>query len=141
EIGALMVEDHSVALISATGSTRMGRIVGAKVAERLGKVILELGGNNAIIITEHADLDTSLVGAVFGAVGTAGQRCTTTRRLIIHEKVYDKVKAALTKAYSQLKIGNPLEEGVHMGPLIDRDAVKQYESALKEIKKEGGTFV
>ncbi len=141
KVGEMMVEDHSVALISATGSTRMGRIVGTKVAERFGKVILELGGNNAIIITEHADLDTTLVGAVFGAVGTAGQRCTTTRRLIIHEKMYNKVTTALKKAYKQLRIGNPLEEGVHVGPLIDKDSVKAYESALKQISKEGGKFL
>ncbi len=101
KVGEMMVEDHSVALISATGSTRMGKIVGVKVAERFGKSILELGGNNAIIITENADLDTTLVGAVFGAVGTAGQRCTTTRRLIIHESIYDKVKDKMSTADAQ----------------------------------------
>jgi aldehyde dehydrogenase (NAD+) len=141
KVGEMMVEDTSVALVSATGSTRMGKIVGTKVAERFGKVILELGGNNAIIVTENADLDTTLVGAVFGAVGTAGQRCTTTRRLIIHEKIYEKVKASLVKAYSQLKIGNPLEENNHVGPLIDKDSVKQYQAALKEIEKEGGKML
>jgi aldehyde dehydrogenase (NAD+) len=119
----------------------MGKIVGAKVAERFGKSILELGGNNAIIVTENADLDTTLVGAVFGAVGTAGQRCTSTRRLIISEKIYDKVKNSLIKAYSQLKIGDPLDEKNHVGPLIDKDAVKLYERSLKEIVKEGGKFV
>jgi aldehyde dehydrogenase (NAD+) len=138
KVGEMMVEDHSVALISATGSTRMGRIVGVKVAERFGKSILELGGNNAIIITENADLDTTLVGAVFGAVGTAGQRCTTTRRLIIHESIYDRVKEKMSKAYAQLKIGDPLDEKNHVGPLIDKDAVKSYEKALKQAVKEGG---
>ena len=138
KVGEMMVEDHSVALISATGSTRMGKIVGVKVAERFGKSILELGGNNAIIITENADLDTTLVGAVFGAVGTAGQRCTTTRRLIIHESIYDKVKDKMSKAYAQLKIGNPLDEKNHVGPLIDKDAVKSYDKALKQALKEGG---
>src|SRR5690606_32300620 len=127
--------------ISATGSTRMGRIVGAKVAERFGKSILELGGNNAIIITENADLNMTIVGAVFGAVGTAGQRCTSTRRLIIHEKIYDKVKDSLVKAYGQLKIGNPLDEKNHVGPLIDKDAVKAYEETLKRIVAEGGKIV
>jgi aldehyde dehydrogenase (NAD+) len=141
KIGEYLTEDKNVPLISATGSTRMGRIVGTKVAERLGKSILELGGNNAIIITENADLDTTLVGAVFGAVGTAGQRCTSTRRLIIHEKIYDKVKNSLIRAYGQLKIGDPLDEKNHVGPLIDKDAVKLYEKSLKEIVKEGGKFV
>lgn len=136
--GEYMVEDTSVPLISATGSTRMGKIVGTKVAERFGKSILELGGNNAIIITENADLDTTLVGAVFGAVGTAGQRCTSTRRLIIHEKMYDKVKSTLVRAYGQLKIGDPLDEKNHVGPLIDKDAVKAYENGLKQAIKEGG---
>jgi aldehyde dehydrogenase (NAD+) len=141
ETGELMTADVNVPLISATGSTRMGKIVGAKVAERLGKSILELGGNNAIIITENADLDMSIIGVVFGAVGTAGQRCTTTRRLIIHESVYDKVKERLITAYGQLKIGNPLEEGVHIGPLIDTDAVKQYSDALKKIVSQGGKMI
>jgi aldehyde dehydrogenase (NAD+) len=141
KIGEYLTEDRNVPLISATGSTRMGKIVGTKVAERLGRSILELGGNNAIIITENADLDTTLVGAVFGAVGTAGQRCTSTRRLIIHEKIYDKVKNSLVKAYGQLKIGDPLDEKNHVGPLIDKDAVKLYERSLQEIVKEGGKFV
>lgn len=141
EIGELMTADTNVPLVSATGSTRMGRIVGAKVAERFGKSILELGGNNAIIITQNADLDSTLVGAVFGAVGTAGQRCTTTRRLIIHESIYDKAKTMLTKAYSQLKIGNPLDEGNHVGPLIDKDAVKAYLAALERVIAEGGKII
>ena len=140
-IGELLTTDTHVALISATGSTRMGRIVGAKVAERFGKSILELGGNNAIIITESADLDTTLIGAVFGAVGTAGQRCTTTRRLIIHESIYDKVKEKLVKAYTQLKIGDPLLETNHVGPLIDKDAVKGYLNALERVISEGGKII
>jgi aldehyde dehydrogenase (NAD+) len=119
----------------------MGKIVGAKVAERFGKSILELGGNNAIIITESADLDNTLIGAVFGAVGTAGQRCTTTRRLIIHESVYEKVKEKLVKAYAQLKIGNPLDEANHVGPLIDQQAVKAYQNALERVISEGGKII
>lgn len=141
KIGELMTQDQRVALISATGSTRMGKIVAQTVAARLGKTILELGGNNAIIVTPDADIKMTIIGAVFGAVGTAGQRCTTTRRLIIHESIYDKVKEALVKAYSQLSIGDPLDEKNHVGPLIDKDAVKMYENALMEIKREGGNFV
>jgi aldehyde dehydrogenase (NAD+) len=141
KIGEYLTEDSNVSLISATGSTRMGRKVGAKVAERFGKSILELGGNNAIIITENADLDTTLVGAVFGAVGTAGQRCTTTRRLIIHKNIYQKVKDSLVKAYGQLKIGDPLDEKNHVGPLIDKDAVKNYQNALERVIVEGGKII
>ena len=141
EIGQLMVDDKRVNLISFTGSTRVGRMVSAKVAERFGKSILELGGNNAIIISKDADLDMSIIGAVFGAVGTAGQRCTSTRRLIIHESVYNEVKKRLEKAYGQLKIGNPLDANNHVGPLIDKDAVAQYEESIKKCKKEGGKFV
>lgn len=141
KIGEYLTEDTNVSLISATGSTRMGRIVGAKVAERFGKSILELGGNNAIIITENADLNMTIVGAVFGAVGTAGQRCTSTRRLIIHENVYQKVKDSLVKAYSQLKIGNPLDEKNHVGPLIDKTAVKNYLGTLEQIIAEGGKII
>lgn len=141
KIGEYLTTDTNVPLISATGSTRMGKIVGTTVAERFGKSILELGGNNAIIITENADLNMTIVGAVFGAVGTAGQRCTTTRRLIIHEKVYDRVKDALVKAYGQLKIGNPLDEKNHVGPLIDKDAVKAYQNALEKVVSEGGKIV
>ncbi len=141
EVGEYLSTSTDVPLISATGSTRMGRIVGSKVAERFGKSILELGGNNAIIITENADLNMTIVGAVFGAVGTAGQRCTSTRRLIIHESIYEKVKTSLTKAYGQLKIGNPLDESNHVGPLIDQDAVTTYLSALEKIKAEGGQLV
>lgn len=141
EIGQKMVDDKKVALVSFTGSTRVGRMVSTNVAERFGKSILELGGNNAIIITENADLNMSIVGAVFGAVGTAGQRCTSTRRLIIQENVYDEVKNRLVKAYGQLKIGNPLDETNHVGPLIDLDAVNQYEESIKKCKKEGGKFI
>ncbi len=141
EIGQKLVDDKRVALVSFTGSTRVGRMVSSKVAERFGKSILELGGNNAIIITKEADIDMSIIGAVFGAVGTAGQRCTSTRRLIIHESVYNEVKTRLAKAYGQLKIGNPLDEKNHVGPLIDTDAVNQYEEAIKKCKKEGGKFV
>ncbi|KQR94670.1 aldehyde dehydrogenase [Chryseobacterium sp. Leaf180] len=140
-IGQKLVEDKRVSLISFTGSTRVGRMVSSKVAERFGKSILELGGNNAIIISKDADLDMSIIGAVFGAVGTAGQRCTSTRRLIIHEDVYDEVKNRLVKAYGQLKIGNPLDENNHVGPLIDVDAVNQYKKSIEECKKEGGKFV
>ncbi|MBB4805445.1 aldehyde dehydrogenase (NAD+) [Chryseobacterium defluvii] len=141
EIGQKLVDDKRVALISFTGSTRVGRMVSSRVAERFGKSILELGGNNAIIISKDADLDMSIIGAVFGAVGTAGQRCTTTRRLIIHESVYDEVKKRLVKAYGQLKIGNPLDENNHVGPLIDIDAANQYEESIKKCKKEGGKFI
>ena len=141
EIGDQLVNDKNVALVSFTGSTKVGRIVGKNVAERFGKSILELGGNNAIIITENADLDMSIIGAVFGAVGTAGQRCTSTRRLIIHESVYDEVKNRLVKAYGQLKIGNPLDENNHVGPLIDQDAVNQYLNSIEKCKAEGGEFV
>jgi len=141
EVGAWMAEDPRISLISATGSTRMGKAVVVAVAHRLGKTILELGGNNAIIITPSADLDIAIRGAVFGAVGTAGQRCTSTRRLIIHEDMYETVKTRLKSAYGQLKIGNPLDESNHMGPLIDQEAVNQYLAATQEVEKEGATVV
>ena len=141
EVGEWLSNDTRVPLISATGSTRMGKAVGAAVGARLGKTILELGGNNAIIISEHADLDMAIVGAVFGAVGTAGQRCTTTRRLIIHEKVYDAFKQKLTKAYQQLRIGNPLDTKNHVGPLIDKDAVTQYLNSIEACIQQGGKFI
>lgn len=141
DAGEWLSADTRVPLISATGSTRMGKAVGAAVGARLGKSLLELGGNNAIIISKEADLDMSLIGAVFGAVGTAGQRCTTTRRLIIHEAVYDAFRGKLVKAYQQLKIGNPLDTHNHVGPLIDKDAVKNYLSAIEQCKAEGGKFV
>ena len=138
KVGEMMTTDARVPLVSATGSTRMGRIVGATVAERFGKSLLELGGNNAIIITPTADLKVVVPGAVFGAVGTAGQRCTSTRRLIIHESVYDKVRDAIVGAYGQIVIGNPLDETKHMGPLIDKDAVNMYLAAIEKAKAEGG---
>jgi aldehyde dehydrogenase (NAD+) len=141
EVGEWMSKDTRIPLVSATGSTRMGKLLNTAVAERLGKTILELGGNNAIIISEHADLDMSLIGAVFGAVGTAGQRCTSTRRLIIHEKVYDSFVAKLVKAYGQIKIGDPLDSKNHMGPLIDKEAVKMYLNSIEACKKEGGKFL
>ncbi len=141
EVGEWMSADARVALVSATGSTRMGKAVAKTVAERLGKSLLELGGNNAIIITKNADLDMALIGAAFGAVGTAGQRCTTTRRLIIHETVYNTFKQKLVNAYKQLKIGNPLNEKNHVGPLIDTDAVKMYLLAIEKCKAEGGKFI
>jgi aldehyde dehydrogenase (NAD+) len=141
EIGELLTSDVNVPLISATGSTRMGKIVGTKVAERFGKSILELGGNNAIIVSQYADMESTLLGAIFGAVGTAGQRCTTTRRLIIHESIYEKAKSMMVKAYSQLKIGNPLDESNHVGPLIDKDAVKNYLNALDKVVQEGGKIL
>jgi aldehyde dehydrogenase (NAD+) len=141
KVGEMMTHDNRVALVSATGSIRMGKIVGKAVAARLGKSILELGGNNAIIVTPSADLKIVLTGAVFGAVGTAGQRCTTTRRLIVHDSIYDEVKTKLANAYPQLKIGNPLDQNNHVGPLIDKDAVHNYLNALEEVKKHGGKFV
>ena len=141
KVGEWMTNDKRVPLISATGSTRMGRIVGATVAERFGKSILELGGNNAIIVTPDADLEMTIIGAVFGAVGTAGQRCTSTRRLIIHESIYDTVKEKLAAAYKQLSIGNPLDENNHVGPLIDTDAVAMYNDALTRVVEEGGSIV
>jgi aldehyde dehydrogenase (NAD+) len=138
KVGELLTTDTRVALVSATGSTRMGRIVGKTVAERFGKSLLELGGNNAVIITPTADLKVVVPGAVFGAVGTCGQRCTSTRRLIIHESVYDKVRDAIVGAYGQLTIGNPLDEKNHIGPLIDKDSVQTYLSAIEKAKAEGG---
>ncbi|RFS19163.1 aldehyde dehydrogenase family protein [Chitinophaga silvatica] len=141
ETGEMLASDQRVPLVSATGSTRMGKAVATTVAARLGRCLLELGGNNAIIISRDADLDMALIGSLFGAVGTAGQRCTTTRRLIIHESVYDSFKEKLTKAYGQLRIGNPLDETNHVGPLIDKDAVNAYLKAIDACKKEGGNFV
>ena len=141
KVGEFMTKDTRVPLISATGSTRMGKIVAQEVAGRLGKSLLELGGNNAIIVTPDADIKMTVIGAVFGAVGTAGQRCTSTRRLIIHESVYDKVNNAVVDAYKQLRIGNPLDEKNHVGPLIDKDAVKMYKMALEKVVDEGGKIV
>jgi len=141
ELGERIANDKRIPLVSATGSTRMGKAVGAAVGARLGRSLLELGGNNAIIISKDADLEMALVGCLFGAVGTAGQRCTTTRRLIIHEDVYDQFKSKLVNAYKQLRIGNPLEEKNHVGPLIDKDAVQSYLNAIEKCKSEGGNFV
>ncbi len=141
KIGELMTSDTRIPLISATGSTRMGKIVAQAVAARLGKSLLELGGNNAIIVTPDADIKMTVIGAVFGAVGTAGQRCTSTRRLIIHESIYDKVKDAIVSAYGQLRIGNPLDENNHVGPLIDTQAVEMYQNALTKVVEEGGTLL
>jgi aldehyde dehydrogenase (NAD+) len=141
KVGEMMTADTRVALVSATGSTRMGRIVGKTVAQRFGKSLLELGGNNAIIITPTADLKVVVPGAVFGAVGTCGQRCTSTRRLIIHESVYDKVRDAIVGAYGQLTIGNPLDEKNHIGPLIDKDSVQTYLTAIEKAKAEGGNVL
>lgn len=141
ETGEWISNDERIPLVSATGSTRMGKAVGAAVGARLGRSLLELGGNNAIIVSEHADLDIALMASLFGAVGTAGQRCTTTRRLIIHEKVYDTFKKKLVAAYKQLNIGDPLDEKNHVGPLIDKDAVAAYLQALEAVKREGGKQV
>ena len=141
KVGEMLTTDTRIPLVSATGSTRMGRIVGATVAERFGKSLLELGGNNAIIITPTADLKVVVPGAVFGAVGTCGQRCTSTRRLIIHESVYAKVRDAIVGAYGQLTIGNPLDETNHIGPLIDHDSVNTYLSAIEKAKAEGGNVL
>ncbi len=141
KIGELMTNDKRVPLISATGSIRMGKKVAAAVGSRLGKSLLELGGNNAIIVSPDADLNMTLVGALFGAVGTCGQRCTSTRRLIIHESVYDEVKNKLVNAYGQLSIGNPLDEANHVGPLIDKTSVELYQNAIEQAKKEGGNVV
>ncbi|GJM27909.1 MAG: aldehyde dehydrogenase [Cyclobacteriaceae bacterium] len=138
DMGAFLSRDSRVPLVSATGSTSMGKAVGTAVGARLGRALLELGGNNAIIVSKDADLETALTGAVFGAVGTAGQRCTTTRRLIIHQDIFDDFQQRLQHAYQQLRIGNPLDETNHMGPLIDRDAVTNYLAAIEKVKRSGG---
>jgi len=141
KVGEMLTSNKNVPLISATGSIRMGKIVAQAVAKRLGRSLLELGGNNAIIVTPSADLEMTIIGALFGAVGTAGQRCTSTRRLIIHEDVYDEVRDKLVSAYAQLKIGSPLDESNHIGPLIDKQAVKTYLDAIKKVKEEGGKML
>ncbi|UZR94878.1 L-piperidine-6-carboxylate dehydrogenase [Chondrinema litorale] len=141
EIGSLMSADKRVPLVSATGSTRMGKKVGETVGKRLGKSLLELGGNNAIIITAHANVEMAIRAAVFGAVGTAGQRCTSTRRLIVHESKYEAVKNRLLDIYPTLKIGNPLDENNLVGPLIDSDAVENFKAALEKVKEEGGNIL
>ena len=140
-VGEFMSHDTRIPLVSATGSIRMGKIVAQAVAARLGKSLLELGGNNAIIVTPDADIKMTIIGAVFGAVGTCGQRCTSTRRLIIHESIYDQVRDALVAAYKQLKIGNPLDQNNHVGPLIDKDAVEMYTKALEKVVAEGGNLL
>jgi aldehyde dehydrogenase (NAD+) len=141
EVGQWMTRDHALPLISATGSSRMGASVGATVASRFGRSLLELGGNNAIIVTPNADLKMTIIGTVFGACGTAGQRCTTTRRLIIHESIFESVTSKLAAAYGQLKIGNPLDSNNHVGPLIDQAAVDAYLSAIEQAKTEGGKIL
>lgn len=141
EVGEWMSHDTRIPLVSATGSTRMGKELGTAVAARLGRSLLELGGNNAIIISKEADLDMSLMGALFGAVGTAGQRCTSTRRLIIHKDVYESFLQKLVKAYGQLKIGNPLDTHNHVGPLIDSNAVDLYLQSIEQCKQQGGKFL
>jgi aldehyde dehydrogenase (NAD+) len=141
KIGELMTKNTLIPLVSATGSTRMGKVVAKTVGERLGKSLLELGGNNAIVVTPDANIKMTVIGAVFGAVGTAGQRCTSTRRLIIHESIYETVKSSLIDAYNQLKIGNPLDENNHVGPLIDKDAVENYKKAIDSVKEEGGNII
>jgi aldehyde dehydrogenase (NAD+) len=139
-VGDNFLADHRVPLISATGSTRMGKRVGKIVGERLGRTLLELGGNNAIIISENADLDLALRAVLFGAVGTAGQRCTSTRRLIIHESIYDNFKSKLVNAYKHIRIGHPLDEHTLVGPLIDKNAVADFQKAQQRVRDEGGSI-
>jgi aldehyde dehydrogenase (NAD+) len=141
ELGEAMAKDERVPLVSATGSTRMGRAVGAAVGQRLGRALLELGGNNAIILTPQADLELAIRAVVFGAVGTAGQRCTTTRRLIIHASIFDEVSQRLQAAYAKLPVGHPLQAGTLVGPLIDADAVALFTGALGRVQQEGGTLL
>lgn len=140
-IGEKILNDQRIPLISVTGSTRVGKHAGEVIAKRFGRAILELGGNNAIIITPDADLNLTIPAVVFGAVGTAGQRCTSTRRLIVHESIYDKVKNSLLKAYQSLKIGDPLDKSIHVGPLIDKNAVNDFTNALESVKKVGGKII
>jgi aldehyde dehydrogenase (NAD+) len=141
ETGEWLAADTRIPLLSATGSTRMGKAVATAVASRLGRSILELGGNNAIVVSRDADLNIAVPGAVFGAVGTAGQRCTSTRRLIIQDEVYDNLKTKLVAAYGQLRIGDPLDEKNHVGPLIDTDAVASYKAAIEAGKQQGCHFL
>ncbi len=138
ELATRFVDDRRVALVSFTGSTAVGRGVGERVARRLGKVLLELGGNNAIIVDESADLELAVPSIVFGAVGTAGQRCTTTRRVLVHRSRLDELERKLVHAYAQVKIGNPMEPGVLMGPLIDKGAVERYSQAIQQARAAGG---
>ncbi len=141
EVGEWIANDALVALVSATGSTLMGKAVAEATGRRLGRSLLELGGNNAIIVTSDADLAVAIPAIVFGAVGTAGQRCTSTRRLFVHENIYENMKERLRSAYAQLRIGNPLDATYHVGPLIDQQAVNSYQSAVETIKAQGGTFL
>jgi aldehyde dehydrogenase (NAD+) len=141
KVGELLTNDGRVPLVSATGSTRMGKQVAQKVAARLGKSLLELGGNNAIIVTPNADIKMTVIGTVFGAVGTCGQRCTSTRRLIVHESIFEQVAEALAKAYQQIRIGNPLLTENHVGPLIDAQAVAQYENTLQAASAQGAEWI
>ena len=141
KIGKLLSTSKHIPLVSATGSTRMGKVVAEQVGARLGKTLLELGGNNAIIVTPNADIKMTIMGSVFGAVGTCGQRCTSTRRLIVHEEIYDNVRSSLIKAYEQIKIGDPLDSNNHMGPLIDKQAVKLYENAISQVNDQGGKWL
>ncbi len=140
-IGEKILNDKRIPLVSLTGSTKVGKHAGEVIAKRLGKYILELGGNNAIILTPEANLQMAIPSIVFGAVGTAGQRCTSTRRLIIHESIYEKVKESLFKAYSGLRIGDPLDQNNHVGPLIDKGAVEIFIEALKKVQEEGGNVI
>ncbi len=140
-IGEMILNDHNIPMVSVTGSTPVGRHAAEVVSKRFGRTILELGGNNAIIITENADLKLAVPAVVFGAVGTAGQRCTSTRRLIVHKNIYDKVKDVIVSAYKSLKIGDPLDQNNHVGPLIDKSAVKSFTAALEEVKKSGGNIL
>jgi aldehyde dehydrogenase (NAD+) len=140
-IGERLLNDKRIPLISVTGSTKVGRHAGEVIQKRFGRSILELGGNNGIIITPDADLKLTIPAVVFGAVGTCGQRCTSTRRIIIHDSIYKKVKESLLKAYKSLKIGDPLDQNNHVGPLIDKDAVQMFVDALSEVKKEGGKVI
>ena len=141
KIGEMLSLSRDIPLLSATGSTRMGKIVAEKVGARLGKTLLELGGNNAIIVTPDADLKMTIMGTVFGAVGTCGQRCTSTRRLIVHEDIYENVRNSLVKAYDQIKIGNPLDSNNHVGPLIDINAVESYKDAISKVNNQGGSWL
>lgn len=140
-VGERLISDLRIPLISATGSVAMGRHVSQAVAARLGRTILELGGNNAVIIAPSADLDLALRAVVFGAVGTAGQRCTTTRRAIVHADIYERFRSSLTGVYHKLRIGNPLDDGIHMGPLIDRAAVRTMKASLEKAKEQGGRII
>ncbi len=141
DTGMQLSTDPRIALVSATGSTRMGKSVATAVAARLGRSLLELGGNNAIIVSKEADLNIAIIASVFGAVGTSGQRCTTTRRLIVHQDIYEVFRSKLIAAYGQLRIGNPLQPENHVGPLIDREAVNAYLNAIEKCRAEGGTFI